>query len=244
MTSHQSRSSACSSPTRCYFIGDPPLPTPHPQSNAYRYHTYQTSSPSKPTAASASDDTVAAIDILADLPHTPPVGHGRTSSDPSVHSRQDTLNLEQQSLPEAFQIERDHLTAERNELQSKLASALKEIGDLNAQIVRLQERVDKTSSELTADIVVPMQTSILDNLSKLSATDSIAAATSSVLGSFVESRRTTLGIFHPATLDLMTSLANSLQKQGRVVEAEPIYKQCLELREQALGPGHASTLSS
>ena len=72
MTSHQSRSSACSSPTRCYFIGDPPLPTPHPHTNAYRYHTYQTSSPSKPTAASASDDTVAAIDILADLPYTPP----------------------------------------------------------------------------------------------------------------------------------------------------------------------------
>ena len=72
MTSHQSRSTACSSPTRCYFIGDPPLSTPHPHTNAYRYHTYQTSSPSKPTAASASDDTVAAIDILADLPYTPP----------------------------------------------------------------------------------------------------------------------------------------------------------------------------
>ena len=96
------------------------------------------------------------------------VGHGRTSSDHSVHSRQDTLNLEQQSLLEALQIERDHLTdvtAERNELQSKLASALNEIGDLNAHIVHLQERVDKTSSELTADIVVPMQTTILDTLS-------------------------------------------------------------------------------
>jgi tetratricopeptide (TPR) repeat protein len=182
------------------------------------------------------------------------VGHGRTSLDHSVHSLQDTSNLEQQSLIEALQIERDHLTAvtaernklhaERNELQSKFASALKELGDLNAHIVSLQERVDKTSSEFTEDIVVPMQTSILDVLSKYSATDSIAAARSSVLGFFVESRRTALGISHPATLDMMTSLANDLRMQGRVVEAEPIYKQCLELREEALGPSHASTLSS
>lgn len=196
-------------------------PMLHSRTALQKVHTARVD-PNSASKTEAGDDTV---------------GHGRTSSDHSVHSRQDTLNLEQQSLIETLQTERDHLTAERNELQSKLASALKEI-------VRLQERVDKTSSELTADIVVPMQTTILDNLSMLSATDSVAAATSSVLGLFVEFRRTALGILHPATLDLMTSLANSLRKQGRVVEAEPIYKQCLELREQALGPDHASTLSS
>ncbi len=53
-----------------------------------------------------------------------------------------------------------------------------------------------------------------------------------------------LGKEHPDTLDSIDSLAVLYQSQGRYSEAEPLYKQALQLREKVLGKEHPDTLDS
>lgn len=47
-----------------------------------------------------------------------------------------------------------------------------------------------------------------------------------------------------ATLDSVDNLALLLEDQGKLADAEPMYRRSLEARERTLGAGHADTLAS
>ena len=49
---------------------------------------------------------------------------------------------------------------------------------------------------------------------------------------------------HPNTLTLVNNLGDLLQKQGKLEEAEVLYRRDLEGRERVLGLDHPSTLTS
>src|SRR3954453_12193695 len=49
---------------------------------------------------------------------------------------------------------------------------------------------------------------------------------------------------HPNTLISMSNLALVLNRQGRYSEAEPLYRETLQLRREVLGPRHPDTLRS
>jgi tetratricopeptide (TPR) repeat protein len=151
------------------------------------------------------------------------------------------MEQQQRSVVEAAKASTSSVVAE---LQSQLRASLHDNAALNQRLLSLQERLQRSSSACSAEAAVAVQATILDHLSALPGTDSVAAAMTSVTRHLLDSRQNSLGALHPASLDLMNCLGNCLQRQGRVAEAEPIYKQCLQLREQALGPEHASTLSS
>ena len=53
-----------------------------------------------------------------------------------------------------------------------------------------------------------------------------------------------LGPAHPDTLATVNNLANLLSDQGKLDEAEPLYRRALAGKEEALGPAHPSTLNS
>ena len=49
---------------------------------------------------------------------------------------------------------------------------------------------------------------------------------------------------HAQTLTYVNNLAELLTEQGKLGEAEPLYRRALEGRESTLGPMHGSTLIS
>ncbi len=53
-----------------------------------------------------------------------------------------------------------------------------------------------------------------------------------------------LGKEHPDTLTSVDNLAALYQAQGRLAEAEPLYKRALEGRERVLGKEHPDTLTT
>jgi len=52
---------------------------------------------------------------------------------------------------------------------------------------------------------------------------------------------TSLGQEHPATARSLTNLANSLQRQGRNMVAQPLYVRALKINEKSFGPDHLYT---
>ena len=57
-------------------------------------------------------------------------------------------------------------------------------------------------------------------------------------------QRETLGATHPDTLQSMNNLARLLQDQGKLSEAEPLFRDALRLRRETLGETHPDTLQS
>jgi serine/threonine protein kinase len=57
-------------------------------------------------------------------------------------------------------------------------------------------------------------------------------------------RRERLGAEHPDTLTAVDGLASLLQDQGKLAEAEPLFRQNLEARRRVLGPEHPDTLTA
>jgi Flp pilus assembly protein TadD len=53
-----------------------------------------------------------------------------------------------------------------------------------------------------------------------------------------------LGADHPDTIISVNNLAVCIDRQGRSVEAEPIFRQALEARTRVLGADHPSTIAS
>jgi hypothetical protein len=53
-----------------------------------------------------------------------------------------------------------------------------------------------------------------------------------------------LGESHPDTLRTMNNLAHTFENQNKHVEAETLYKQCLDKRKVVLGHNHPSTLNT
>ena len=53
-----------------------------------------------------------------------------------------------------------------------------------------------------------------------------------------------LGKEHPDTLRSVSNLAELYRAEGRLAEAEPLYKRALEGRERVLGKEHPDTLTS
>ncbi len=54
----------------------------------------------------------------------------------------------------------------------------------------------------------------------------------------------TLGSEHPSTLVSMNNLASLLQDQGKLAEAEPLFRRALETQQLTLGSEHPDTLTS
>ncbi len=59
----------------------------------------------------------------------------------------------------------------------------------------------------------------------------------------LDMRRRVLGPEHPDTLTLMSSLASSLDVQGKRAEAEQMQREVLDVQRRVLGPEHPSTLT-
>ena len=60
----------------------------------------------------------------------------------------------------------------------------------------------------------------------------------------LEGREQQLGADHPDTLNAVDELAQLLHDQGKLADAQPLYRRALDGREQQLGAQHADTLIS
>ena len=60
----------------------------------------------------------------------------------------------------------------------------------------------------------------------------------------VEERERVLGVDHPDTLSSVNNLGSLLKAQGKLEEAEVLYRRALEGRERVLGVDHPDTLLS
>ncbi len=60
----------------------------------------------------------------------------------------------------------------------------------------------------------------------------------------LEKRRRVLGEEHPDTLDSISNMGSLLQSQGKLVQAEPYFREALEKRRRVLGEEHPETLTA